>query len=170
MNTHEHETGRDDFPDALRWRLRGLRREIEPGHDLWDGIAARIATTPQASPRKPGLLRRMPGMFATAAVLVLAVGLGWQLRPDTPQAVEFSAPSPLLVAADAMTREYEGALREIEAMLEPDAAAAPLSELDASAATVRAALMQAPDSRFLLERLQRIYAQRLSLTQRLANA
>lgn len=74
------------------------------------------------------------------------------------------------MAADAMTREYEGALREIEAILGTGTAPAPLSELDASAAEVRAALARSPDSLFLFDRLQRIYAQRLALTLRLAAA
>jgi hypothetical protein len=37
-------------------------------------------------------------------------------------------------------------------------------------AAIRAALAQAPDSRFLFDRLQRVYAQRLALTQRLVSA
>ena len=46
--------------------------------------------------------------------------------------------------------------------------AAALRQLDRSAAEVRSALAQNPDARFLLDRLQKLYAQRLALTQRLA--
>jgi Anti-sigma-K factor rskA. len=173
MNIRGHDIARDDFPDALRWQLRALRRDVEPRRELWDGIAARIAATPQvgpapsATPRRP---HRGLSFLAAAAVLALAVALGWRLHPEAVPRPAPAREAPLLVAADAMTREYEGALREIEAILGTGTAPAPLSELDASAAEVRAALARSPDSLFLFDRLQRIYAQRLALTLRLAAA
>ncbi|MCA0393816.1 MAG: hypothetical protein LCH70_06815 [Proteobacteria bacterium] len=180
----------DDMPAALRMHLRGLRRDALPGRDLWPAIDARLsdaardaAPTPRtARPRRP-----LPA-FAAAAVLAVALGLGWQLRSDAePTAVAgpqdavppTAAPAgdgtpagraPLVVMADAMAREYQGALREVSAM-QPDAPAhASLDQLDASAVAVREALAQDPDAQYLLQQLQRIYAQRLSLTQRLARA
>jgi hypothetical protein len=173
---HEHEHDPAALPDDLRWRLRALRRDVEPASGLWDGIAARIATTPQQVPAMAPRPRRRATWFAAAAVLVLAVGMGWQLRPDgadapAPPAAAADEAGGLLVAhADAMAREYEAALREVEAARGLDATPAVLAELDASVATIRAALAQAPDSRFLFDRLQRVYAQRLALTQRLVSA
>lgn len=165
-----------DSDDTLRWALRSLRNDVPPRRELWDGIAARIAHTPQhAVPTPRPQARRPLALFAMAATLVLAVGLGWQLRPqdggDPGVPVAPASQAALLAAeADAMTREYEGALREVESAAGFGATPPALSVLDANAATVRAALAQAPDSRFLFERLQRLYAQRLALTQRLANA
>lgn len=175
MNTPDD---RIDLPASLRMQLRGLRNDAPPSRDLWDGIAGRIATTPQqaAEPSRITPGRHPVAWFAAAAVLALAVGMGWQLRPDGPGATTFpTAAAPvqsgngLLVAqADAMAREYEAALREVEAARGLDTTPAMLAELDASADAIRAALAQAPDSRFLFDRLQRVYAQRLALTQRLS--
>jgi hypothetical protein len=176
----QHDNDSTALPEDLRWRLRALRHDVEPASGLWDGIAARIATTPQQqAPVPTAAPRPRPRAiwFAAAAVLVLAVGMGWQLRPDGPAGAAPSAPAAdteagaLLVAqADAMAREYEAALREVEAARGLDATPAVLAELDDSVALIRAALAQAPDSRFLFDRLQRVYAQRLSLTQRLVSA
>ena len=72
--------------------------------------------------------------------------------------------------ARAMTREYDAALREVEASA-PEATATQqpaLHELDRSAAQIRTALARDPDARFLLERLRRTYSLRLALTQRAA--
>ena len=176
QDLHGAEDG-DDMPDALRWQLRGLRRDALPGRELWPDIAARLSTQARATPQaaEPPRRRRALPALAAAAVLVLAAGIGWLQRPgaDTasaPALGTLAGAAPLVVEADAMTREYQGALREVAAML-PDAGEhATLSQLDASADLVRDALAQDPGARFLLQRLQRIYAQRLSLTQRLARA
>lgn len=169
MNTHDHDT----LSDTQRWQLRALRQDVEPQRDLWTGIATRIATTPQVQPT-PALRRdrqrsRLP-LFAAAAMLALAVGLGWQLRPAGPVAGPATQPSTstlLSIEADAMAREYQAALGKVEAARGITQAPPPLAELDASAELIREALAQAPDSLFLFERLQRVYAQRLSLTQRI---
>jgi len=72
--------------------------------------------------------------------------------------------------ADAMTREYQAALRELEAAT-PDRTEARaeqpvLRELDHSARQIRTALERDPDARFLLDRLRKTYTLRLALTQR----
>ena len=179
MNSNEHDAMHNDTD--LLMQLRGLRREQQPGSDLWPGIAARILRQardqgPQApqeaagnvvplAARKPKALRLAP--YALAASLVLAVGVAWQLRPDfaTPAA---DAPTGLIERqARAMTREYEGALRELQAAGTPAApAGAALNALDRSAAQIRTALARDPDARFLLDQLRRTYEKRLQLTQR----
>lgn len=139
------------------------------------------------------VMRRMTP-WALAASLVLAIGLAWQLRPlpapaiatdvatDAPAAgiapTRASDQSPsgpaslglLHREADAMTREYSAALRELRSTIPtsatPTAEAATLRTLDRSAAQIRTAMARDPDARFLLERLRRTYAQRLALTQR----
>lgn len=173
--THPHPT--DDLPAALRLQLRGLRRDALPERELWPDIASRLSAQARATPHvaQPSRNRRALPALAAAAVLVLAAGVGWLQRPgaDTaaaPALGDFAGAAPLVVEADAMTREYQGALREIAAMLPAADEHAALSQLDASADAVRDALAQDPDAHFLLQRLQRIYAQRLSLTQRLARA
>ena len=186
MNTNDsnhhddHEAGRNDAPlDAsLRLQLRGLRRDVDPSADLWPGIAARIAAAPRSAQRSPSM-RRGPGgsrlaPWALAASLVLVVGVAWKLQPPSlapSAAVAASAGLPMLDRqADAMTREYQAALHEIEAatpgrtQAHPEAAA--LRELDHSAKQIRTALERDPDARFLLDRLRKTYTQRLAITQR----
>lgn len=172
-----------DLPDHLHLALRGLRRDSDPGRDLWPGIAARLhaagpgtagdaraarpsAARPQPSRRRP---RRLAAL-ATAASLALAALLGWQLLPQRAAgtAHEDAVAGVILDEARAMTRDYEAAWRALDAYRRPGADASALRELDRSAAEVRAALRRDPDALYLFERLQSVYAQRLALAQRLA--
>ncbi|MGY1409073.1 hypothetical protein ACW5EG_05795 [Luteimonas sp. A611] len=176
MNDRRHD---HDLPAALRMQLRALRTPEPPARELWPDIAARIAAQPQVPEASP---RRHPRLFpalAAAAVLALAIGLGWQLQPSGAEPAQASAvanalpaasPAPLVIMADAMTREYRGALREVPAPRPATAGYDSLIELDASAAAVREALAQDPDAFFLLQRLQHIHARRLALTRQLASA
>lgn len=182
----------DTDDTALRLALRGLRREIAPGRDLWPEIAARLPAQAAAAPptRLPPRRRGWPWPLALAASLVLAVGLVWQLRPETtpvrpetarPQlAAQTSAPpvatSAATGTADAhatlppeaalLTWHYEAALGEIGLHQVPASWQPGLQALDRSAEQVRQALREQPDSRLLLERLRETYLRRLALTRR----
>jgi hypothetical protein len=106
--------------------------------------------------------------LATAASFALAIGLAWQMRPAPPSSdAAVVARQALVTEADALTREYQAALTEVGPVSDGDTVAA-LRELDRSAAQIRTALAREPGARFLLDRLQHIYARRLALTQRLA--
>lgn len=161
----------------LRMALRGLRRDAEPGNDLWPGIAARIATLPpQALPARQPARQRWLWPLATAASLLVAVGVAWNLQPAASTAsgspIATTAPAALKHAplvrreADALTVQYRAALRE----LDPDAIPAGwqpgLDALDRSAAEIRGALQRDPTSRLLLERLRDTYTRRLALSRR----
>jgi hypothetical protein len=149
--------------DPLRDRLRALRGDRMPARDLWPGIAARIAA-PAATPARAARARLAP--WALAASLLLAVVLAWQHNATAPRA---SGDRLIASEADAMTREYAGALRVITTSAPLDDAAIPgVRELDRSAAQIRGALARDPGSRFLLDRLQHTYTTRLALTQRAA--
>ena len=170
--------GTDEMPDALRWQLRGLREDVAPQRDLWAGIAERIAAGPQvtqpapihALPRPSRRLRWM----AMAASIGLAFALAWQLRPTpvtapAPTGSNNVAANTISREAAAMTQQYQTALREIDAHGHPVTAHADaLRELDAGVQQVRDALTRDPDSSFLLRQLQKLYTQRLALTQRFA--
>lgn len=161
----------------LRMALRGLRRDIEPGHDLWPGIAARLQSLPQRSMQVPRMSRA--GIWwplAMAASLLLAVGMAWQLKPVQPDAaaVPVLAQSPpaqrtdTLVQreADSMTVHYQSALREMEQVPLAGGWQPGLEALDRSALEIRSALRQDPNSRLLLERLRATYTRRLVLARR----
>ena len=158
----------------LRRRLHGLPRDIEPSRDLWPGIAARL---PPRAARAPRRSRRpwFAGM-AIAACLCVAVGVAYTLRPAVsvdhgPAPVTAAAPDDarhdlLVREADAMTLEYEAALRQFEGAAMPAALRPALATLDRSALEIRGALADDPDAVFLLEQLRRTYARRVTLTQR----
>ncbi|MGH8028990.1 MAG: hypothetical protein ACREO3_03545 [Arenimonas sp.] len=152
----------------LRWRLRQLPREIEPAHDLWPGIEARL----QPGSRRATRLAWAGGL-ALAASLLLAV-LGWRLvsvpAPDAPEAPVVVAPRAdehvIALQARVLTLEYRAALAEYESFPVPAAVGPGLEAFDASARDIRSALVLAPDSVRLLQQLQRTYTRRLELTHR----
>jgi hypothetical protein len=151
----------------LRWRLRQLPRELEPEHDLWPGIAARLQAPAQRRTR-----RAWTGGLALAASLLLAV-FGWRLvavpAHDAPVvAAPGSDAAEQLVQqqARALTLEYRAALSQYETLPMPSEAEPGLEALDASARDIRSALAVEPDSVRLLQQLQRTYTRRLELTHR----
>lgn len=161
---HDHD---DELDGALRDGLRGLRIDTPPARDLWPDIAARVAAPQRTTTPRPARFatgRMAP--WALAASVVVAVLLLWQHGTLAPR-----SPGDRLIEreAQAMTREYQGALRVITASA-PDqrVESADLRELDRSAAQIRSALQRDPDARFLLDRLHHTYAMRLALTQRVA--
>ena len=169
---------RTQLGDAeMRMALRGLRRDIEPGHDLWPGIAARLQPLPQQS--RPVTHTSRPGWpwpLAMVASLLLAVGLAWQIKPAEPvravvpliaQAAPADQGETLVQReADNMTVHYESALREMELAPLPAGWQAGLDALDRSAIEIRTALQHDPNSRLLLERLRVTYTRRLVLARR----
>lgn len=175
MTDIQHDDAPTPLPDALRWELRALRRDLPPSTDLWPSIAQRLAATPQRAPASPTVPLRNKRLvpFAIAASLALVAGLTWQLRPaPAPTGASGNDPHHQLLAreADAMTREYQAALKVINASTGTTAPPTlrELQVLDRSAAQIRTALTRSPDARFLLDRLQHTYTRRLELTQRIA--
>ena len=163
----------------LRMALRGLRQDAQPGSDLWPGIAARIAALPQhaqAPPPRPS--HRWPWSLATAASLLLAVGVTWKMQPVSlspamsgvsiaTTAVGAKKHAPLVQReAETLTVQYRAALRELDPQAVPAGWQPGLEALDRSAAEIRGALQRDPDSRLLLERLRDTYTRRLALSRR----
>jgi hypothetical protein len=181
MNGHDDRTPQTLGDAELRLALRGLRRDAEPGNDLWPGIAARIAVVPQQPARSASLPGRQRGWWplATAASLMLAVGLAWQTQPD-PADAQGSQGEPIAATASAarkqaplvqreaetLTVQYQAALRELDVQSVPAGWQPGLEALDRSAAEIRGALQRNPDSRLLLERLRDTYTRRLALSRR----
>lgn len=153
--------------DDLRWKLQGLRREIQPQSDLWPGIAARIASAPQQPViKRPSRSRaRRFGPWAMAASVLLVVGMVWQMAPASHQSV--AQGNPLVrQQAVAMAFDYESAIARMQGtQMHPEMHGA-LGELDRSAAQILTAIDRDPNAAFLLEQLRRTYARRLQLTQR----
>lgn len=152
----------------LRMVLRGLRREMEPGHDLWPGIAARL----QVQPQKVTLRRHQRWPLAWAAAVLLVLGVAWQ--GNAPQTVQPAPANPLRVAtgaplpkeAETLTVHYQAARRELDVHPAPASWQVGLAALDHSADQILVALRQNPDSPLLLEQLRQIYARRIALSRR----
>ena len=170
MNERTNNPGHDGGDAALRLALRGLRQDRDPGRDLWPGIEARIHALPQASvPVSPP--RRWAWPLAMAASMLLSAGVAWQMRPaDAPVAgptvEERVAVTLVQREASTLTVQYQAALRELEFQPVPANWQPGLDALDRSAAEIRSALQQNPDSRLLLERLRETYTRRLALSRR----
>ncbi|MFL6591589.1 MAG: hypothetical protein ACJ8GK_02625 [Luteimonas sp.] len=162
MNERSDNDGIDQGDEALQRALRDLRRDRVPDRDLWPQIHARIAAPAPTTAAHRAARRFAP--WAMAASVVLGVAVAWRLQPPP-------APQAGLISheAQAMTREYRGALKVIAASAPSSVEADPaLRELDRSAALIQSALAKDPDARFLLDRLRHTYAMRLALTQRAA--
>lgn len=149
-----------EFDERLRWQLRALRTDVPPANDLWPGIAARLD-----APRARVLHRRAAGWLAAAAAVVMAFGIGWQLRPLA-HAPAANGDSLVQQEAAAMTRDYDAAMRRMQASAPATNHDPVLHELDRSAGLIRDALQRDPDAGFLLQRLRHTYEKRLALTQR----
>jgi hypothetical protein len=164
----------------LRFRLRQLPREIEPGRDLWPGIEARLHPTAR---------RRFPawgtGLALAASVLAAVIAFKVSTAPaaNTPIADEVpvpaAGPAPAATSPDAglvraearaMTLAYEAALAEYATAPMPEEIRPGLAELDESARDIRLAIDASPGSTHLLQLLQRTYARRIELTHRAATA
>ena len=153
--------------DALRWQLQALRRDVSPEADLWPGIAARIAGTPQhAVTATTDIQRRRFAPWAMAASVLLVVGFIWQLTPDPTQTVAVPADPLIRKQAVSMAFEYEKALARMGHTDSAPEMHAALDDLDRSAQMILTAIDDNPEARFLLDQLRRTYARRLQLTQR----
>lgn len=179
MNEHIEGTPRVPGEAELRLALRGLRQDADPGQDLWPGIAARIAALPRQAPAAPPpRALRWLWPLATAASLLLAVGVTWKMQPATlspgasgaviaTTAAGSGRQAPLVQReAEILTVQYRAALRELDPQAVPAGWQPGLEALDRSAAEIRGALQRDPDSRLLLERLRDTYTRRLALSRR----
>ena len=170
MNERTNNPGHDGGDAALRLALRGLRQDRDPARDLWPGIEARIHALPQASaPVSPP--RRWAWPLAMAASMLLSAGVAWQMRPaEAPVAAQVTdvrvAATLVQREASTLTVQYQAALRELDFQPAPANWQPGLEALDRSAAEIRSALQQNPDSRLLLERLRETYTRRPALSRR----
>ena len=170
MNERINNPGHDSGDAALHLALRGLRQDRDPGRDLWPDIEARIHALPQAS-APVAANRRWAWPLAMAASMLLSAGVAWQMRPaEAPMAARQAdvrvAATLVQREAGTLTVQYQAALRELDVQPAPASWQPGLEALDRSAAEIRSALQQNPDSRLLLERLRETYTRRLALSRR----
>ena len=116
--------------------------------------------------------------LATAASLLLAVGVTWKMQPDAASPALSGAPiattasasgkkRPLVQReAETLTVQYQAALRELDVQAMPAGWQQGVDALDRSAVEINDALKRDPNSRLLLERLRATYTRRLALSRR----
>lgn len=174
-----HDESGEAWSLGLRARLRGLRDERAPAHDLWPGIAAQVAHAENSrrhvGARRPGTgqaevasrrhrLLRWPLPVALAATLLLAIGVTASWR-DAPAPVRGTV---VQREAEDVALQYRAAIAQVGVAPSTPAMQATFDDLDRNTALILDALARDPDSRLLLEQLRRTYAHRLALTQRAA--
>jgi hypothetical protein len=171
----------NETPDDLRLRrqLRALAQDRPPQRDLWPQIAAALPPRrPRASWRRPG-----PALWALAAGMVVAIGLALVPLPvadpdqlptvaamaaadradDAPDSVDV-----LLSAYDqVLAAERDWRDRRPLPLATPGAQerVAAARELDASLATLAAALRLEPQSQLLRRLMHQTLQQRTALIQ-----
>lgn len=164
--------------DELEYRrlLKALPHAIEPDRDLFPGIAARLEARSVAKSHRRGLFP----FAAAAGFTAVAIAAGWlavQQWPNGEVALAVRESPAVLREARALRTEYDAALvagtanqwAQLREQADPRFVAA-WTELEAAEAEITTALEQAPDARFLLNRLQQVQEQRLHLTQKVLSA
>ena len=163
----------------------------EPGHDLWQGIAARIAVA-EAEPEtvlatSPGKRRfSFSGMqlaAASVALMLMSAGtmylvMGREGEAPMVAAAPQTAPQPTAaqVSARAVTRNYDTAVNELELVLERnrdqlDTATVRVLEqnlaiIDRAIIDARAALGQEPANPYLTRYLDQAMQKKVQLLKR----
>jgi hypothetical protein len=129
----------------FQWRsqMRQLGGSVEPVHDLWPGITARIAT-------RAARQNRLQVAFAIAATLVIALGAGLVAQRGNWQTLD-SRTAALAPTAMDWARPHDTKL------------AAAARDLDDASAQIQQALEQHPDAVFLVGLLNRANGQRMRL-------
>ncbi|MEA5125293.1 hypothetical protein [Xanthomonas floridensis] len=160
--THESHDHNEVADAALRARLRALPQQRLPPAQVWERIAPALGPQPGAAALRAQRRRSWSipalGVALAAAVALIAVVPG----------IHRSAPPPaqpaLVLQAQAMAGQYQQAMAEFPRQQVPAELRPALDELDHSARSIHAAIVQSPRSAFLLSQLQRTYAKRLQLT------
>lgn len=171
MNDYNHD--HDNHDDELTRRLRALPRQMVPPARAWARVAEQIGREGRGpalhagrGPRARRHWRAVAGFAAAASVaLLLALGV---LRVPTPAPTGPAIATVTEQQAERLTGEYRAALAEVPVERVPEELQPALAELDRSAADILTAIQEAPGSGFLLDQLQRTYAQRLQLTRQAA--
>jgi len=167
-------------------RIGELPREIQPPHDPWPAIFARIGQ-PRSAVRGPRLW--VPLAAAASVMLVLILVLQPGKRADEPKmpvrsqvvqengihGIRPATPGVLLAGSEA---EYQAAFREFIAVGREHTSLSPRTletietgwaELRAAETALAAALASHPDDRFLNTRMLELRARQLGFLRQLAS-
>jgi len=154
--------------------LANLPRERTPRNDLWPGIEARLQERP-ATARAANML---PRRFAIAAMLVLAVVVGYQvgLQRGVVISEENFAAVGQAYLLDQLSNEYVGAIREAAALTAQqgdtrmpvesvEGMQASMNNIQQTETMLREAIRTEPDNEYLALLLVRLQSRQLQLIQ-----
>ena len=144
---------------AWRRQMRELDHAVEPAHDLWSQIHARIVVTETRRGRWP----RIGLAIAAAALIACAIGLIVPRMHSATTLLVQVAPSmrSTPIAAVSDTTSMRTALDW--AVPADSALATAAQDLDSASADLQQALEQRPDAVFLVGLLNRTNGQRMRL-------
>jgi anti-sigma factor RsiW len=169
--------------------LRTIKRRaaalpaVPPQNDLWDGIASRLAASPQRvvhfTPRRRFSFTLPQIAAACIALMVLSGGMVWLARSGDPRAdfpVASGADAPAVAPVRLIDSQYEGAVEDLERILEEGRSRLDpetvrvleqnLTSIDAAIEQCRQALDRDPANAYLNSHLAAARARKLALLRR----
>jgi hypothetical protein len=152
------------FEQYLKQKLDALPTERQPENDLWPGIDLALhAEKPHSAFSKP------QRWLASAAALIVAVGLGWVLQPLWHTQNDVALNGEALV--QALSQQHEQNKTTLLVSLKDTPALTnnweeQLTELEEAAEAIKTALKEDPDNTALLRMLQSVYQQQFLLIER----
>ncbi|MBD3586377.1 hypothetical protein HHX48_11565 [Salinimonas sp. HHU 13199] len=154
----------ETFEKHLEQQLNALPRERQPDKDLWQGIDLAIQARSDAPQTK-----RQPVWLASAAVLMVAVIIGFMMQPfsSAPETDPLTGQS----LVKALSQQHEKEKSALLVSLEDTPAVTgnwqeQLTELEDAAEAIKAALQEDPNNTALLRMLQSVYQQQFLLIER----
>jgi hypothetical protein len=174
-------TDRNRDPDPLLAKAAELPRDVEPAHDLWPGIRARLDEAPQRARTFGWPMALAAGVVAAAVSALLTWGLMREPTPQAPLVPQLAAdPAPQaefvpgnygansaigaeqLAARDALVVQFQQSLERLSPQTR-ETVIANLTVIQRAADEIDAALAQDPASGLLNQMLVRAYQQELQL-------
>ncbi len=154
----------ETFEKHLEQQLNALPRERQPDKDLWQGIDLAIQARTDAPQAK-----RQPVWLASAAVLMVAVIIGFMMKPFSTAPDTDPLTGQSLV--NALSQQHEKEKSALLVSLEDTPAVTgnwqeQLTELEEAAEAIKAALQEDPNNTALLRMLQSVYQQQFLLIER----
>ena len=152
------------FEKHLEQQLNALPRERQPDKDLWQGIDLAIQARSDAPQTK-----RQPVWLASAAMVMVAVIIGFMMRPVSTDPEVNPVTGQSLVKA--LSQQHEKEKSALLVSLEGTPAVTEnwqeqLTELEDAAEAIKAALKEDPNNTALLRMLQSVYQQQFLLIER----
>ncbi|WP_026376672.1 hypothetical protein [Aestuariibacter salexigens] len=155
-----------NFEQQLAEHIDALSRSQQPQRDLWPGIEHALANNgAQAQQQGHSGHKTQGGLYAIAASIAVAAFVGWfsLQQPASDEAGE--------QLVQALSQQHEQQLNALMVSFQDQPALTEnwqqqLKELDEAAVAIKAALEQDPDNVALLQMLQNVYQQQITLIER----